>query len=115
MTTEEIIEGCTKEYEQHLNDLRKSIEILNADKARSLGSFTEDTAPPDVKDKIKRDMDAWVEKWGRNGSKVKALVQDHQRQIYLGAKEQEKTLKKQEIANDLDQTKEKSRNTGKGR
>jgi len=112
MTTDEIIEGCTKEYEQHLHNLRKSIEILNADKARSLGSFTEDTAPPDVKDKLKRDMDGWVERWGPNGSKARALVQNHQKQMYKNAKQQE-------IAKDLtadgDQTKDKSRNSGRGR
>jgi len=112
MTTDEIIESCTKEYEQHLNDLRKSIEILNADKARTLGSFTEETAPPDVKDKIKRDMDGWIEDWGPHGRKAKALVQSHQKQIY-------KNTKQQQIANvlapDNEQSKDKSRNSGKGR
>jgi len=112
MNWDEIVENCTKEYIGHLNGLKQSLDQLNADKAITLGSHTEATAPENVKDKIDRDNKAWREKWGIYGSQVKGLVEKHQKQVY-------DHIRKKEKVNDLSETighaKEKEKQNGKGR
>jgi len=112
MNWDEIVENCTKEYVGHLNGLKQSLDQLNADKAFNLGQYTEETAPDNVKDKIEREKKAWQKEWGIYGSRIQALVQKHQKQVYA-------EIRKKEIVNDLsaanEQGKEKAKQNGKGR
>lgn len=109
MKWEEFIEASTKEYADHLNGVKQSLDLLNKDKAMSLGSYTEETAPDNIKDKIERDKKSWQKEWGVFGSRAQALVQKHQKEVYPG-------IRKQEIVNDLSALgKAKEKQNGKGR
>jgi len=112
MTYDEIIENCTKEYTEHLHGVKKSLETLRKDKEMALGGQPEENATEYAKDKIQRDKKSWQSEWGIYGSRVKGLVEKHQRQVY-------DAVNQKELANDLaaqsEQAKEKSKQNGRGR
>src|SRR5258708_3026242 len=113
MEWNEILDTCAKDYVQHLNGLKQSLDTLNADKAMALGGqYTEQNCPDNVKDKIDRDKKSWQKEWVMYGSPIQEMTQKHQKQVYT-------LMQKQEIVNDLaaanEQGKEKSKQNGRGR
>ncbi len=112
MNMDEILETNTKEYAAHLNGLKDSLRQLNADKAFALGNHTEVTAPDIAKDKIERDKKAWQKEWGIYGSRIKDLVQKHQKGIYDAYRKQD-LVKDLTAANDKNQQQKKQ--NGRGR
>jgi hypothetical protein len=110
MSLEEIFSECTHEYQMHLNAVKDSLTQLNKDKALILGNHTEENAPDEIKDKIERDKKSWQKEWGIYGSRVKGLIEKHQKQVY-------DYIRKKDIVNDLSaitgQAKEKP--NGRGR
>ena len=113
MNFDEIVDTCAKEYTLHLNGVKESLDILNADKAMALGEqYNEENAPPNIKDKLERDKKSWQKEWGIYGSRIQEMVQKHQKQVYT-------LMRKQEIEKDLisstEQGKENSKQNGRGR
>lgn len=112
MNWEELLDTCTKEYEEHLSKLKDSMQVLKSDKAISLGSYTEENAPDHIKDKVNRDWSNWYEKWGPYGSKARALVEKHQNQIYKNVRQQQIT---NDLTSDIDKSNKKSKEKDGGR
>lgn len=112
MNWQETIENCSKEYAEHLYELKKSLDQLNADKAFNLGQQTEEAVPDYARDKNEREQKAWQKEWGIYGTRLKDLVQKHQKQVYA-------ELRKKDIVNDLtdatEKTKDKGKQNGRGR
>jgi hypothetical protein len=81
MTWEQLVKNQAKDYKIFLVGYKQSLDQFNADKLLLLGQFTETTAPQNVRDKISRDYSAWVEIWGIDGQKIRAMRTIHQKEL----------------------------------
>jgi hypothetical protein len=81
MTWEQLVKSQAKDYKLLLLGYKQSLDQLNADKALLLGQLTEATAPQNVKDKINRDYQAWLDIWGVDGQKIRAMHAIHQKEL----------------------------------
>lgn len=81
MTWDQLVKRHIKEYRIFLTGCKQSFEQLIADKAMLLGQYTEATAPENIRDKIRRDHEAWKQEWELDGQRFKAMQESHQKQI----------------------------------
>lgn len=81
MTWEHLLKHQAKDYKLFLVGYKESLDVLNADKKLLLGQHPVATAPQNIRDKINRDHQAWLEIWGIEGLKIHALRSIHQHEI----------------------------------
>jgi len=81
MTWEQLIKGQSKEYKALLFEYKAAVDQLAADKKMLLGTYTEATAPGNIRDKISRDQEAFDSEWSMEGRRFIALREAHAMEI----------------------------------
>lgn len=81
MTWEQLVKGQSKEYKGLLLAYKSAADQLAADKKMLLGTYTEATAPGNIRDKISRDQDAFNAEWSMDGRRFTALREAHTAEI----------------------------------
>lgn len=110
MNWEEIVEKQTKEYQQHMNGYKQSLDQLDADKVMLLQQFKCSKVidlPDPIQEKLARDKVTWQNEWGMYGSRFKAMRIAQQKEI-------DKFFKAREISQDLGKAQEKKQEKEKG-
>ena len=81
MIWEQLVKKQTKDYRAFMANYKQSFEQFNSDKSLLLGEHTEGSAPANVRDKIRRDFEAWKLEWGLDGQQFKTMQEAHQKQL----------------------------------
>lgn len=75
------MKGQSKEYKALLLEYKAAADQLAADKKMLLGTFTEGTAPGNIRDKISRDQEAFNAEWSMDGRRFISLRDAHTAEI----------------------------------
>lgn len=110
MNWNEIVEKQSKEYAEHLENVKKNREQLHAGKQSILSAAkcAEADLPAPLKDMLQRDADMFEQQYGMYGNKFKEMRKAHQNEL-------NKFFEHEGIVKDLSRPNDKSKDKSAGR